>query len=540
MLLHLRILAVLAALAGLADGAKAEPLQLRPAIGAPSATRIDAVRFTGAGGVPDKALQDTVAPWLHRDLTFDQMRKMAEAVTALYRRRGFMVASAYLPAQTVKDRTVTIAVGGGAFGELRVRENRTLVSDSQILRTLAYNLCRQRIDCKGAGPIRSRQVERAGLLVSEIPGVSAKYELAPGAEPGSTSVILDAKPSKRFQATVGFDNTGFAYTGRNRGAVDLTATNLLGHGDLASLSATYTGKGFFSFAFDGSLPVGYGGARAGATASILRYTLGRQFAVLGATGVSDTAGVYASYPLVRTLNSAVDLRLDLQGKAIRSDVATLGLHSREEAGEATVTLSGSQLDHLLRSGSSQYRFAVTTGQLKLRDAASRTFDDATARTDGGFAKIAYVARREELILPGWTAFAQVSGQYATTNLDSSEKFALGGPQAVRAYDSGAAAADIATVITLETRIRAPASLTGRWQIVAAPFYDYAWATFNRRTWAGYSGPNHAQMAGGGIYVSLADPGRYSLRATYAVRQHTGHDAVPGASDQVWVEAAAAF
>ena len=188
----------------------------------------------------------------------------------------------------------------------------------------------------------------------------------------------------------------------------------------------------------------------------------------------------------------------------------------------------------------QYRLAYTLGELTLKDAPSLAFDRVTARSDGNFGKFSYLARREELLTRGWSVFAQVSGQYATANLDSSEKFALGGSQAVRAYDTGAAAADMATLLTIETRIRVPSTITGDWELIVAPFYDHAWLAFNKRVWPGFFGPNRGQMAGGGAYVSLAKPGRYSLRATYATRRRTSRDVVAGGSDRVWIEGAAAF
>lgn len=536
------ILALLLILGGFTATASAEETSRLPDIGATSAatTRIDAVRFLGAKSVPVTDLTGAVAPWLHRDLSFEQMHEMAGAVTSLYRSRGYPVASAYLAAQTVRGNALTITVVEGRFGRVRLRSNRTLVPDDQILKTLALNLCGQGGDCHGAEPIRGTPLERAVLLVSEIPGVRAKYELAAGEAPGTTDILLDATPAKRFSATIGADNNGFAFTGRKRVSLALSASNLLHMGDLLSLSSTYTGKGFFSFAADGSVPLGYSGARVGAAGGHLRYALGREFAALGATGVSDTAGVYASYPVIRTLRGSMDLRLDLLGKAIRSDISTLALHSRSRAGEVILSVSGSRLDSLLLSGSTQYRLSWTQGELELRDAASLAFDALTAQTDGSFGKFNYLLRREELVVPGISLFAQVSGQYAAANLDSSEKIPLGGAQAVRAYDTGAAAADTATLLTIESRIRVPAALSGAWEMVLAPFYDHAWARFNKRTWPGYVGPNRGQLAGIGIYASLALPGRYSLRATYARRWRTSNDVVPGKGDQIWIEGAAAF
>lgn len=536
------ILALLLILGGLSVRAGAQEPSHEPDAGAArhSTTRIDAVRFVGAKAVSAVDLTAAISPWLHRDLSFDQMREMAGAITALYRRRGYMVASAYLPAQTVHDNVLTITVAEGKIGAVWVRSNKTKVGDDQIRTTLAVNLCPPVGDCAAAETIREDQVERAALLVNAIPGVAAKYQLAPGAETGTTDLLLDATTTDNLAVTLGADNNGFAFTGRRRASLAVAASNLFGRGDLISLNATYTGKGFLAFAADASLPFGYRGARLGATGGHLRYALGGPFAILNATGVSDQIGFYGSYPLARSLRRSVDLRADLLAKAIRSEIGTLGLGSTQSAVELMISVSGSQLDRVFHSASTQYRFAYTAGELRLGDPANRAFDAATAGTNGSFGKFSYLLQREELLEPGWTIFARISGQYATTNLDSSEKFALGGSQAVRAYDTGAAAADIATLLTVETRLRAPASLTGPWELIVAPFYDRAWLTLNKQRWASFLGPNKGQMAGYGIYGSLSKPGRYSLRATWARRVRTSHDIVPGGDDRAWLEAAALF
>lgn len=503
-------------------------------------TRLEAVRFQGVQSLPVQELQAVVKPWLGRDLTFADLDAMTAAVTNLYRERGYLVASAYLGAQTMTGGTLTVTVVEGKFSRIVVRSNKTEVSDAQILRTLAENLCRKHGDCKGVGPVRTRDVERAGLIVSEIPGVEATYEMKAGDEPGSTSLFLDAARAPRFSVTVAGDNTGFEYTGANRGTLGFSVNNLLNRGDQTTLSTTYSGKGLFSFALDSSLPVGYRGARAGVSAALLRYALGGSFAVLDATGESYTAGAYVTYPAIRSLQSSMDVRLDLVGRDIRNEIATINFQGKARSGEAMISVAGNQLDHLFRSAATQYRFAYTQGQLDIRDAGSRVFDGLTAKTNGPFGKFSYTLRREEVLVPGWTLFGQISGQYALANLDSSQKFTLGGSAAVRAYDAGAGSADTATLATLETRVRIPESLTGRWQIIVAPFADYAWAQFNHRNWAGYNAPKRGELAGAGIYLSIADPGHYTLRATYARRQPTGRDVIASGREQFWLEAAAAF
>ena len=536
------LLALLLILGGLTVRASAQEPSHEPDASAarPPTTRIDAVRFVGASSVPALDLTKAVVPWLHRELGFDQMNEMAAAVTSLYRSRGYMVASAYLAAQKIHDHVLTITVVEGRVGTIRLRSNKTAVSDEQLRATLEANLCDG--DCAKAAAIRQSDIERAALIVNAIPGVAATYELAPGQRPGTTDLLLDAKKTDDFAVTVGADNNGFALTGRRRASLAVNASNLFGRGDQIAFSSTYTGKGFLAFSADASLPFGYRGARLGATGGHLRYALGGEFAVLGATGVSDQIGFYGSYPLARTLERSMDLRFDLLAKSIHSniDAPKLKLRSTQSAVELMVAVSGSQLDRVFASASTQYRFAWTTGELRLGTPTGRASDALAARTNGSFGKFSYLVQREEFLAQGLTLFGRVSGQYATTNLDSSEKFPLGGAQGVRAYDTGAAAADIATLLSIEGRIRAPASLTGPWEITIAPFYDHAWLTQNKRRWNGFIGENQGQMAGVGLYASLVRPGRYSLRATYARRVRTSDDIVPGADERAWLEAAALF
>ena len=422
---------------------------------------------------------------------------MAEAVGTYYRAHGFLVAQAYVPPQTIDGGMVEVAVLEGRFSDIELAANGSRISTERLLRTARLNACGQPNSCTGIGPVMQAQVERAALLVSEIPGVKATYQLKAGKEPGSTSIVLDVKPARRFSGSASLDNEGFAYTGRNRLTLAGTAANLTGRGDLTSLSATYAGGGFYSFSADSGLPLGYAGDRAGVTASHLRYALGREFAPLQASGLADTAGVYVSHPIRRTLTDSMDLRLDLQARKIQSDIGVTGGQSREAAAVALLSLSGSRLDHWLKTGSTQWRVAWTAGDLRLQDETSRAFDAAAARTAGSFGKLSYSLRREELIVPGVSLFASLTGQWTGRNLDPSEKIGLAGPAAVRAYSSGAVSADKANILTVESRIALPTNLLPGVQMAVAPFYDRAWATYNATPWATYGGPRDGVFAGGG-------------------------------------------
>ena len=515
------------------------PPHVQPTATAPEATaiRVDKTHFSGNASIPAEKLAEVVKPWMGLDLTLDDITAMANAVTAYYRAEGFLVAQTYVPRQVIVGHTVDLAVIEGTFSRIEVA-NTSRVSDERIAKTIAINACGQ-TDCHGQSPILRDKVERAGRLAAEIPGVAVTYQLKKGETPGTTSLVVDAKPAKRASVTLAADNNGFAYTGRERVSLGGSVSNVIGVGDLITANATYSGKGLRTYSAEASAPVGYRGARAGVTAGRLTYALGGAFQALGVKGRSDTVGVYASYPLQRNLKGSTDLRIDAVGRRIAADIATLGAHTKETAVEAVAALTGYHLDNSFKSGSTQYRLAITQGRLKLDDPASKAFDAGTARTAGGFTKVNYLVRREELITRGWSLFGQVNGQWAAQNLDSSEKFAVSGPAAVRAYGAGQVSSDIATVLTVESRVSLSKLVPGH-QLVFAPFYDLGQAKFNAKSWAGYSGPRQTTLGGGGVYASLAKPGRYSLRATFAKRVNPPAALAKGRGYQAWFEAAAAF
>ena len=81
----------------------------------------------------------------------------------------------------------------------------------------------------------------------------------------------------------------------------------------------------------------------------------------------------------------------------------------------------------------------------------------------------------------WTVYASVLGQRASKNLDSSEKFSLGGAQGVRAYPVGEAAGDEGALATLELRYALPQWLGATPQLVL--FADSGRVRINKNPFA---------------------------------------------------------
>ena len=81
-------------------------------------------------------------------------------------------------------------------------------------------------------------------------------------------------------------------------------------------------------------------------------------------------------------------------------------------------------------------------------------------------------------------YVHANAQHANQNLDSSERFGLGGAQGVRAYPSGEGYGDEGALLQTELRIRAG-------YFTPYGFYDAGWVRLNANPWT--DGPNHRDL-----------------------------------------------
>jgi hemolysin activation/secretion protein len=122
--------------------------------------------------------------------------------------------------------------------------------------------------------------------------------------------------------------------------------------------------------------------------------------------------------------------------------------------------------------------------------------------------------RQQYVKERLSLFLSISGQLANTNLDSSEKFSLGGANGVRAYPSGEASGDEAWLGTAELRYTMPVTNEGgMWQLTA--FYDTGRSHIEKHQVT--PGENHRSISGAGIGINYIMPGSYMIKANYAWR-----------------------
>ncbi|EAY4774904.1 ShlB/FhaC/HecB family hemolysin secretion/activation protein [Salmonella enterica] len=510
------------------------------------------VIFTGSvppqdGPAPDSPrLQEVVAPWLNRPLSFSDLQHLTEAVTAEYRRHGLLLARAVLPPQTIRDGELTVSVMPGRYDDPLIR-NTSSLRGSLIRQVVSAALPVGQV-------VKKNDLERGALLLSEIPGVSSQVSLMPGSLPGTTTPEIVVKNGKRVGGWLGLDNQGDATTGRNRLLGGGVFSNLAGLGDQLRIDglATYEKSNLFSGGLDYSLPVGGRGTRAGVSYGHLNYRYG--FLQHNFSGYSDNWLLYANYPWVRTATARADIRLEggeqyLTDRYPRALVGNGESQGRKRLTTGSLGVSGSMAG--LPGGVTGFSLLGTLGTMDYRNEMARqmSFSDQSG-SGGSFYTLNYQLSHEQQVWGGVSVYGRLSGQQASSNLDSARKFLLGGPSAVRAYDIGQGGVDNGNVLTLEVRhhLELPSGwgLTGNApSLTVATFYDQGWGEQYKspesRDGGKLTDSNRLNLSGVGLYATLTERDNYSVTMTWA--QRTGEkDPVSGRSnrDQFWLSAAKVF
>lgn len=506
------------------------------------------IHFSGAGDLGmDRELEGFVAPSVGQTLGHADLQKLARDVTSFLRARGFILARAYLPRQDLTAGSLEIAVVEGRLqgGPRRV----TVQGETRIPASRLTSVAESALP---EGPLRLEDLERAVLLVNDLSGISARSALERGDAPGTTRLVIDATEGSRIAGNVAVDNFSNRATGNVRGSAQLSALDPFRMGDAFGLALSATADTRV-LAASYSLPLTPSGLRLSASGSYLHYKVGEELAPLQLRGHASTGALGLNYPLLRTRKTNLYVHGEYEQKRLSDEGLGINLRQRR-VDHANFDLRGNHYDDFLGGGLTEASLSFNPGKLDLSgNTVDRAGDSRTARTHGAFLKAGgQLSRLQSLgALDGgnWSVYASLAGQWADANLDSSEKFILGGPSGVRAYPVGEAPGDEGWLSSIELRRNLPAS--PRFKTQAFAFFDAGGVWLNHRSWAGSTlnagHTNYVDLAGAGLGLNLW-AGHWNFRAALAQavgdnpgRTLDGRDADGRSSRQrAWFQAAFSF
>lgn len=445
------------------------------------AVSVEKISVTGNTIYDSETLLAVIGDTQGKSYDLAGLKNLANLVTDYYRKNGYPFARAIIPAQSMADGVVVIEVIEGRYnGSITVNGSDKLSSGGQkFLNSL-----------KQGDVIESKKLERAMLILSDQPGFSITPLMSPGDEVGTANLDVSLTRDSEYGGEVGLDNHGNRFTGRTRARADLYANSQLLFGDQFLVSGLYTEENLWSSAFSYSLPIGGSGLRARVGYAHTYYELGKEFSNLDANGTAKVTSVGLSYPIIRSQVANLTVAGVYQHKKLNDRQDSTDSSSNKHSNSLPISLTFDAQDQLWGGGVTYGGITWTHGELSL-DSGLSAIDEVTAKTEGSFDIFNIDIARLQILPANFTLLGTLSVQQSLDNLDSSEKFGLGGINGVRAYPSGEGFGDEGYLARLELRYAVQ-------QFMPYVFYDAGSVRFNHDTFD--NSKNDRSISGAGLGI----------------------------------------
>lgn len=489
---------------------------------------VRAIKISGNTAFDTATLHALIASAEGKELTLSELNDFVSRIMDYYHAHGYPLARAIIPPQTIRDGMVAIEVIEARYGKVLL-DNHSGVGDPLLQSTLS--------PLKSGQLIEQRTLDRALLLLSDIPGVVQSATLKPGEATGTSDLFVQGAAGPATGAVVTVDNDGNRYTGQVRAGGEVALYDPLRHGDVLDANVLSSGKDMdygrlsYDFLLDGE------GTHIGGAYSALHYDLGSSLTSLEGHGTADVESLWIKQTLVRTMDLNLYGQLQFDRKELIDVIEVSATRTDRHLDNWTVSLSGDWRDALLSGGTNSWSAQWVRGRLGFDNAQAQLADAETAKTQGIFSQgDATFSRLQSLGTVG-ALYVALSSQWASGNLDSSQEMVAGGRYTVRAYDMSAVSGDTGVQGTVELRHDLKRAWHGQWQPLA--FFDAQHVTVNKNSWT--RGKNDATLRGAGLGVDWANADQWSAKTYVAARLGEAPE-LAGRTSQthIWLEISKGF
>ena len=481
---------------------KAPSVKPKPQEAKPSEVKvtIKGFRIDGNKTLSEELIKETLKPWLGQTVAFQELQKAADTVAALYRSQG-KLAQVSVPPQKINDGIVILKVLEATLGAVhidmpngpsRFTEDRArrYVTDANRLSDI----------------VQTQNIERSIYILNETPGIAVATQLEPGKNEGDVDLKVSLVDTKPVRGKLEANNYGSRSTGIGQRIVNVTFDNPGSFGDQISLSNIKSSGSDYSIG-SYSLPIGTDGLRLGVSGSYLDYENVGEFAYpknpAAGAGRAKTVGVNVTYPLLRSPAKNANVTAGLDRKMyLNSSVASGANTSDYRIENMVLGFSGNAFDGWGGGGVNSLSVNLTKGHLT-PGSNTPTYGSDKPST---FTKITSTVSRNQQLVPDQTVLTvSASGQMASDDLDSAERFYLGGPYGVRAYPGSQAGGSQGAMINIEIQQQLEN------KFVASAFYDAGFVQqFRNKTMHDTSlanrtnADNSYSLRGAGVGLKRAD------------------------------------
>jgi len=481
---------------------------------APSGVRVkvQSFVFTGNTVFSNSELSVFMTSYIGKELTLAELNAAAATITAVYREKGYFLAQAIIPPQTIKSEApIIIQIIEGVLDGVRLE---TKPVETRTSRTVLQKYISR---VPTGRPAEEGVISDMIMRVNELPSISSRILLEPGNSQGTTRGVLEVTEGKPYSISIDTDNHGNYSTGYYRIGSSLELYSPLHRGDLFTVRAQTSFSGDSQSVQAGYiLPVSSSGTKVGINYSFVTYKLGESFKSLDASGDAHNVSLNITQPVIRSRKLMLNLSVSGEGKFLDDKVRVVNSRNLRHIASGQLGINGVEMDSFMGGGSTSFSLSYSGGFTGIDDKAAKTIDQSATglHTDGGFNKLNMNIARNQNIYKNLTLNTGLTGQWAGKNLDSAEQFSLGGPSAVRAFPVSEASCDMGFIYTAEMRylVDSLGKIPGSLQISA--FVDHGYAVLHDDPVAP---DNTRNLAGAGFGLSWFDAESFIIRSSIAWR-----------------------
>lgn len=458
--------------------------------------KLNKIEFEGNTKFSDKKLNALAKDLIGKEVHLEDVMDFTVQVSRFYQKHGYLTSYAYLSPQEIKDGIVIVNVKESKVVEKNVAGQRW--EKEWFLKNIAL----------GGKGLRTNNVFNSKDLQGDMKVMNRDTAYLKGSAEISKNknddTIIKLNVADRFpiRLSLGWDDFGRNYTGRQRFTSMLGIDNLTGFGDkiyggaILSTDAKGAVAGY-------QIPINKYGTKLAFDYSYSNINLGGPYRSLNINGTASDYAVRLTHPLISTATKELMASISVDAVNSKSDAQALNYNIADYSLRVLRTGLYGMFDD--KKGRTIASFGVDMGTDAL--GASKGIDNGPQSV---FYKVIASVARIQRLPKNCLGIVRLNGQYSPQSLYASEQMYLGGAYSLRGYQPSELLGDYGVSGSFEIRTPVPGlqkilpKKVKSWsdKVKLAAFYDWGYVQEYNQV---YNYPQQfLHSFGFGTYVNLTD------------------------------------
>jgi hemolysin activation/secretion protein len=395
--------------------------------------KIKDIVVRGVTVYPAGAFRRLIAPLIGKSVHLSDIVHVADEIEAMYRRDGYILTRAYVPAQSVSNGVFRIDVVEGYVAAVSV-VGGTADARERVEDILA--------PVPASHPLKLSVVEDALLRANNLPGVGVSGLLRPSPSVPGASDLVATVTAPGITVMLTADNRGAPLTGMWTAGANFAIRSPFDEGGviLMSLASALDPATRYSAAGRYVYPIGNQGLLFTLSALDAHGQPATNLGFANFTSDNQAFGARLTYPLIVTRSNKLSLDGGFTWQTAHISELSGFITAHDEWREVDLALVYQQTGFL--DGTTNVTVDATRGLPIL--GASRPDDPNISRFGAvpDFTKLSALIRRTQELYGPVSLVVTGVGQYAFNTLYIGEEISFGGAQVGRGYDPAALTGDM--------------------------------------------------------------------------------------------------